>query len=149
MTVTRRDLLAGLGGAAVAAASRPQALWAATARAEDAPPTLPGPQASFPRKADFSIEDGYTYINAAYTHPIPRVSVEAARRAADARGTLRPTPPPSGRGGGVGAPNPRAQFADLIGAKPNEIAYVSSTSEGENLVVRALGLDHQIGRAHV
>lgn len=143
MTVTRRDLLAGLGGAALTVAGRPRALWAATPAAGEAPPTLPGPQASFPRKADFSIEDGYTYINAAYTHPIPRVSVEAARRAADARGTLRPTPPPSGRGGGVGAPNPRAQFADLIGAKPNEIAYVSSTSEGENLVVRALGLDHR------
>ena len=38
---------------------------------------------------------------------------------------------------------PISQFADLIGAKPNEIAYVSSTSEGENLVVRALGLDHR------
>jgi selenocysteine lyase/cysteine desulfurase len=71
------------------------------------------------------------------------VSVEAARRAAEARGTLRPTPPPSGRGGGSGTPNPRAQFADLIGAKPSEIAYVSSTSDGENLVVRALGLDHR------
>jgi selenocysteine lyase/cysteine desulfurase len=143
MTVTRRDLLAGLGGAALTVAGRPRALWAATPAAGEAPPALPGPQASFPRKADFTIEDGYTYINAAYTHPIPRVSVEAARRAAEARGTLRPTPPPSGRGGGSGTPNPRAQFADLIGAKPSEIAYVSSTSDGENLVVRALGLDHR------
>lgn len=140
MTVSRRELLAGLG---LAVAARPRVLRAAESAAESATPSLPGPQATFPRKSDFSIEDGYTYINAAYTHPIPHVSVEAARRAADARGTLRPAPPPSGRGGGAGAPNPRAQFADLIGAKPTEIAYVSSTSEGENLVVRALGLDHR------
>ena len=40
-------------------------------------------------------------------------------------------------------PNPRALFAQLINAKQTEIAYVSSTSEGENLVVRALGLDHR------
>ena len=59
------------------------------------------------------------------------------------RGTLRPTASPSGRGGASTAPNPRALFAELINAKPTEIAYVSSTSEGENLVVRALGLDHR------
>jgi len=89
------------------------------------------------------IEEGYTYLNAAYTHPIPRVSVEAAQRAAEGRGTLRPTASPSGRGGASSAPNPRALFAELINAKPTEVAYVSSTSAGENLVVRALGLDHR------
>jgi selenocysteine lyase/cysteine desulfurase len=105
---------------------------------------MPQAPVAFPRKEDFSIESGYTYLNAAYTHPIPRVSVDAARRAAEGRGTLRPTPPPAGRGGGnASTPNPRALFADLINAKPTEIAYVSSTSEGENLVVRALGLDHR------
>src|SRR4029453_15585674 len=31
-------------------------------------------------------------------------------------------------------------FADLINAKPSEVAYVSSTSAGENLVVQALAL---------
>jgi selenocysteine lyase/cysteine desulfurase len=39
-------------------------------------------------------------------------------------------------GGASSAPNPRALFAELINAKPTEIAYVSSTSEGENLVGR-------------
>jgi selenocysteine lyase/cysteine desulfurase len=36
--------------------------------------------------------------------------------------------------------NPKALFAALINAKPTEIAYVSSTSAGENLVVQALDL---------
>lgn len=140
MKVSRREALAGLGALATSAAVRPRELFAA---GSDLPAEFPGPQAQFPRKDDFSIEPGYTYINAAYTHPIPRVAVEAARRAADARGMLRPSPSPSGRGGGANSPNPRATFAALIGANPTEIAYVSSTSEGENLVVRALGLDHR------
>ena len=129
MTINRRELLTGLGGFAAMTALRL--------------PRSSAPQASFPRKADFMIEEGYTYLNAAYTHPIPRVSVEAAQRAAQGRGTLRPTPSPSRRGNASTAPNPRALFAELINAKPTEIAYVSSTSAGENLVVRALGLDHR------
>jgi selenocysteine lyase/cysteine desulfurase len=131
MTINRRELITGLGGVAVTAAMRPFASLAT-------PAAMPSPQATFPRKEDFTIEPGYTYLNAAYTHPIPRVSVEAARRAAERRSALRPAPPAP-----VAAPNPRALFAELINAKPTEIAYVSSTSEGENLVVRALGLDHR------
>ena len=136
-TMHRRDLLAVVGGVSTTALVRswiPSPLSLA----------LPQGPVAFPRKDDFSIEEGYTYLNAAYTHPIPRMSVEAARRAAESRGSLKPAPPPSGRGGGsAGTPNPRALFAELINAKPAEIAYVSSTSAGENLVVRSLGLDHQ------
>jgi len=132
----RREMIAGLGGA----------LTVGLAGARHGPgqraPTIAQP-AAFPRKADFRIEPRVTYLNAAFTHPIPLVAVDAARRAAEARGTLRPAAPPTGRGGVPGAPNPRAQFAALIGAKPTEVAYVSSTSAGENLVVRALGLDHR------
>lgn len=39
-------------------------------------------------------------------------------------------------------------FAELIGAKPAEIAFVNSTTAGENMVVAALGL-HQPGRGNV
>jgi selenocysteine lyase/cysteine desulfurase len=121
MTINRRELLTGIGGVAAAAALRPFA-YSLGATAE-----LPGPRVTFPRKDDFTIEEGYTYLNAAYTHPIPRVSVEAARRAVEGRGWLRV--PPADRV----TPNPRALFAQLINAKPTEIAYVSSTTEGENL----------------
>ena len=45
---------------------------------------MPLPAAlEFPRKADFNIADGYTYINGAYTHPMPRVAADAARKAAE------------------------------------------------------------------
>ena len=90
----------------------------------------------FPRKSDFLIDDGYTYLNAAYTHPIPKVAMEAVRRAAEGRCSL--PPPTAGQSG-----TPRTLFAELINAKPAEVAYVSSTSAGENLVVQALELDRR------
>jgi selenocysteine lyase/cysteine desulfurase len=125
MLIHRRDMLRGLGG-----------FTAVTALGE-----LMAPQGSgLPRKADFLIDDGYTYLNAAYTHPIPKVSLAAARGAAERRGTLPPPPPASG--GTAPATVLKALFAGLVNAKPSEIAYVSSTSAGENLVVRALELDH-------
>src|SRR4029453_15611342 len=132
MTVHRRDVLCGLGGLAAAAA-----LGDLGTHAADPDVTLAGGLAAdFPRKSDFLIDPGYTYLNAAYTHPIPKVSLEAVRRAAEGRGTL---PPPAGGQSGT----PKALFADLINAKPSEVAYVSSTSAGENLVVQALDLDRR------
>jgi len=139
--VKRRELLAGFGGVAVAAAGmRARAgLEPAAASGSVAHPgsvAAPGPAAAagWPRKADFDIADGYTYINAAYTHPIPKVALAAARAAAENRGSLHPAQPTEKH------PDPRALFAALIGAQPSEIAYVPSTSFGENLVVQSLGL---------
>jgi selenocysteine lyase/cysteine desulfurase len=144
MPIHRRDVLCSLGGLAATAAFP---AFGARVPGTETPPAG-GPAAeptTLPRKSDFLIEDGYTYLNAAYTHPIPKVSVEAARRAAEGRGSLR-APAAGGRSGTSGAgsqnANPRTLFAELINAKPTEIAYVSCTSAGENLVVQALGLDH-------
>ena len=125
MEMYRRDLLCGLGG-----------LAAATAFGHLGAPPVVAQTRDFPRQSDFLIDPGYTYLNAAYTHPIPKVSLEAARRAAEGRGTL---PPPAGGQSGT----PKALFAELINARPSEIAYVSSTSAGENLVVQALDLDRR------
>ncbi len=132
MSITRRDLLAGIGS--VAATVALERLGAQV-------PVEPsrGAAGSFPLRNDFLIEDGYTYINAAYTHPIPRVSLEAARRALEGRGSLRSTAPVP-----LAADRtPRALFAELINARPSEIAYVFSTSAGENLVIQALELDRR------
>jgi selenocysteine lyase/cysteine desulfurase len=135
--MNRRDLLASLGGLA---AARTFGLTAdANGIPEDSPAPMPAQGASFPRKDDFSIDRGCTYLNAAYTHPIPKVSVLAARRASDSRGVMRAAI----ASGGATGPTPRELFARLINATPAEIAHVSSTSAGENLVVRALGLDHR------
>jgi selenocysteine lyase/cysteine desulfurase len=123
MTLDRREMLRGLGGIAGGAA-----LGAFNGH-------LPQ-TAGFPRKSDFLIEDGYTYLNAAYTHPIPKVAMEAVRNAAEGRCSM--PPPTAGQSG-----TPRTLFAELINAKPSEVAYVSSTSAGENLVVQALELDRR------
>jgi selenocysteine lyase/cysteine desulfurase len=87
---------------------------------------------SLPRKADFAIPEGETYINCAYVHPMPVVGREALRRYAE----LRSSP--------VLATHydrdVKAEFAALINAKPSEISYVPNTSTGENLVVNGLGI---------
>jgi len=148
MTLNRRDLLAGIGGFAATAAFTKLGAQLSPASALGELADGVAPRAGFPRKDDFIIEEGYTYINAAYTHPIPKVALDAARRAAEGRATLRAPAAGGaggrgGRGGGAGAPQLDAKglFAELINAKPSEIASVSSTSAGENLVVQALGLD--------
>src|SRR5215471_17655306 len=138
MTLNRRDVLCGLGELAAVAAvgglnTRAVNLSASPARIGDATALV-----DLPRKSDFTIAEGYTYLNAAYTHPMPKVAFEAARRAAEGRMSLPPAP-----GGSGNAANPKTLFADLINAKPAEIAYVSSTSAGENLVVQALELDRR------
>ena len=132
MNNNRRSVLAGFGAVAVAATglARP-----GVSRSREGGDTVASASASaWPRKADFNIEPGYVYLNAAYTHPIPKVSVAAAQAAAGRRGALRPPTH------GAREPDPKALFATLIGAEVNEIAYVPSTSFGENLVIESLGL---------
>jgi selenocysteine lyase/cysteine desulfurase len=134
MNKYRRDVLSGFGSLAVAAAG----LGSSQAQSSNEHPSTAArvATAGWPRKDDFNIEEGYTYLNAAYTHPIPKVALSAARESAERRGSLRWSQ-------AVQHPfNPRALFAELIGAELEEIAYVPSTSFGENLVVQSLGL-HQ------
>jgi selenocysteine lyase/cysteine desulfurase len=135
MTLERREALKALSGMAacvalgkLGAASPLDRMMAASA--------------GLPRKQDFDIADGFAYLNAAYTHPIPRPAADAARAYLSQRNKL--TMPRPGSGGGTGEGfNAKALFAELINAKPSEIAYVPNTSTGENLVVGALGLDRQ------
>lgn len=129
MTLDRRGMLGVLGALAATRAFDFRETEASLSA------VLPQPGAPFPRKADFSIDPATTYLNAAYTHPIPRASYEAARLAAGRRAQALPAEP--------GRPSPKQLFAQLINAKPSEIAHVSSTSAGENLVMRALKLDHR------
>src|SRR5262249_45357460 len=130
MPIHRRDVLCSLGGLAASAAFPEFHARVPTLVETPRPSGAASDTTALPRKSDFLIEDGYTYLNAAYTHPIPKVSVEAARRAAESRGSLRAPAPGGGSGtsgtGGQNA-NPRTLFAELINAKPTEIAYVSCT----------------------
>jgi selenocysteine lyase/cysteine desulfurase len=137
--LSRRDLMLGFGSlAATFSAGRlvPQAP-SGDAGASSPPGSVPG----FPRKADFRIVDGYTYINGAYTHPMPLAAAAAYQRRIDLRSTIGVPPPAAGQGHGAPAPvDPRRAFAELINAKPSEISYVPNTSTAENLVVECLGI---------
>ncbi len=143
MHVTRRELLASLG--AVAASAALNRLEASTPGSRAAGPFGDGVLTAFPRKADFNIVDDYSYINGAFSHPMPRAAADAYHRAVERRATLAApgvpfvflNPPPDTLPMPV---NPRAAFASLINAKPEEISYVPNTSTGENLVVEALGI---------
>src|SRR6478736_861261 len=107
--INRRELLTGLGAAA-AAAALPDLHAAGDA---------PAP-AALPCKADFAFEKGHTYINGAFTHPMPIPAADAYRDAIRRRATV----------GAPGTPadpsrvDPRTAFAALINAKPSEISYV-------------------------
>ena len=75
-----------------------------------------------------------TFLNTAYTGLIPQAVVDAAREWIETR---------AGRAYTVGemlakADEARQLYAGMIGAGEDEIAFLSSTTEGENIVVNSL-----------
>jgi len=89
-------------------------------------------------RADFPVASNETYLNSAAIHPM---SVPASRALVDHIAFRT-------KGGGEGRADFGAdqqadlkkRFAQLIGAKPNEIAFVQNTSDGENIVVMGMDL---------
>jgi selenocysteine lyase/cysteine desulfurase len=135
MPINRRNFLTGIGGlAAMSTFSRARVLAHGGSIQAKVPASS---DETFPRKGDFAIPEGLTYINGAYTHPLPIAAAEAMHR--DAEWRSHP--------GAMGAPDHsslsnevKSQFAALINAKPSEISYIPNTSTGENLVVNSLEL---------
>lgn len=87
-------------------------------------------------RREFPAAESRVYLNSAYIAPTPRVVAAAGRAFADAK-MERPI--------SLGemqrkADEVRARYARLIGATPEEIAFLYSTSEGENIVARGVGL---------
>lgn len=87
-------------------------------------------------RADFRVVRERNYLNSAYITPIPR-SVVAAGHAFVESKSLRPI--------SLGdmllkTDEVRAQFARLVNASTDEIGFLFSTSEGENVVAHALDL---------
>jgi selenocysteine lyase/cysteine desulfurase len=85
-------------------------------------------------RKDFPALRDFTFLNTAYTGLIPQVVVEASREWIATR---------AGRTYTVGemlakADEVRRNFAAMFGAAEDEIAFLSSTTEGENLVVNSL-----------
>lgn len=132
MTINRRELLAGLGGMA-AMGIAPASNWFPLPKTS----ATPSESVSLPAKSDFAIPAGVTYINSAYTHPVPVAAAAALREWADFRSRPEVVSQPKD------LINVKAEFAALINAKESEISFVSSTSAGENLVVNGLDLNYK------
>lgn len=126
--LTRRALVAA---ATAGSALAPAALAAA-------PPSSPLPAKSAFAKMPF------TYLDAGSTHPMPlgaRAALEEYLRYKTQDGSVAP-------GYSVHAKEQAmiARFAALVGASPEELSLVQSTTMGENLVIQALGIPAGGGR---
>jgi selenocysteine lyase/cysteine desulfurase len=85
-------------------------------------------------RADFPIIEKRIHLNAAYTAAIPRQVVAAATTFAEGK-SLHPS---SVSDMLKDTEKVRKQYARLISADPEEIAFLSSTSEGENIVANSI-----------
>ena len=133
MRIKRRELLKGIGGLTAVSAWTP--VHASFNTGEMSTPVLGPPDKKLPRKSDFAIPEGLTYINGAYTHPMPIGAAEAVRKEAESRSRPGRIDDP---GHDALAKDVKANFAALINARPTEISFVPNTSTGENLVFHAL-----------
>lgn len=124
MQISRRQYLAATAALPVAATVR-------------AAPSAP---AALPAKAAFAPTD-ICYLDNGSQHPISL----GARRAVEAYLAKR-TLDPAAQGFDLDEEGPPAKFARLVGADPAEITYVQSTTAGEQMVLRALGLPESGGR---
>ena len=136
MTISRRNLLAGLGGMAAIGIRPGLASYPTLQAAPDAPAEVALPT-KLPAKNDFSIPAGVTYINSAYTHPMPVAAAAALREWTEFRSHPEVVSQPKK------LINIKAEFAGLINARESEISYIPNTSTGENLIVNGLDIDYK------
>jgi selenocysteine lyase/cysteine desulfurase len=130
--ISRREILAGLG--TLAAAGVATSLNSVT-NSQGSPPSRP--ESSLPAKQDFAIPRGVTFINSAYTHPMPVAASSALRDWTEFRSHPQAVSQPKK------LINLKAEFAALINASESEISYVPNTSTGENLIVNGLDIDYR------
>jgi selenocysteine lyase/cysteine desulfurase len=133
MPISRRELLAGAG--AIAIAARPAVAGL--------PPAPPGTVLPASLRADFPAASRETYLNSAAIHPLGTFASLAVEQGM----AFRQQGPGPGRAD-FGADQQRdlkARFGRLINAQPGEIAFTSSTSDGENIVVMGLDLPKKGG----
>ncbi len=142
MTVDRRTFVSTAAHAAAAVVSG-SALFAADARdalaREPIPSRASSAQGDDPLgvRADFPIlENGRTFLNAAYITPSPRAVTAAGVAFLNAKAE-RPLTVGEllSKTGAV-----RAQVARLLNATPEEVGFVFATTEGENIVANNVAL---------
>jgi selenocysteine lyase/cysteine desulfurase len=130
--ISRREILAGIGTLAAAGIANPL-----TSIANSQDTSSQRASSTLPLKQDFAIPAGVTYINSAYTHPMPVASAAALRDWTEYRSHPQVVSQPKK------LINIKAEFAALINAKESEISYVPNTSTGENLIVNGLDIDYK------
>jgi selenocysteine lyase/cysteine desulfurase len=126
MALTRRDTL-------TAAALLPFAARAVAAPADTDRAPAPAAASSLPDKASFA-PTRLAYLDSGTMHPVS-LGAKAAVDTYLAERQLQP-----GASGHLDEDGPRARFARLINADPDEIAFVQSTTMGEQIILKALGL---------
>ncbi|HEY6549257.1 MAG TPA: aminotransferase class V-fold PLP-dependent enzyme [Vicinamibacteria bacterium] len=133
MPMGRRELLVGAGALAVSA--RPLA-----AALQPPPPPMALPASV---RADFPAASLEAYLNSAAIHPLGTFASSAVAQVM----AFRQQGPGPGRAefGAAQQDDLKARFGRLIGAQPTEIAFTSSTSDGENIVVMGLDLPKKGG----
>ncbi|MBC7893914.1 MAG: aminotransferase class V-fold PLP-dependent enzyme [Cytophagaceae bacterium] len=128
MGISRRSFVAT--AASLAAAAKASPAWAAgtpSALVSDDPLGV---------RADFPVASTRTYLNSAYIAPVPRQVVAAGQAFVEAKAVQ-----PISLGDMLRKTNEvRAQFARLVNAGTDEIGFLFSTSEGENIVANSLDL---------
>jgi len=98
-------------------------------------------QQPLPAKDEFEIKG--TYLNAAYTHPMSKGSFREVQLFLNERLMNGRSP---ANYDGFDRSEPLNNFAKLINASTDEIAWIPSTMVGENLVVGGLGIPKSTAR---
>ena len=129
--LTRRSVLLAAGALPLAGSLPGAARVAAPEAAASSAVTLPD-------KAEFPFT-GTTYLDSGSFHPIGR-GAHAALAGYLARRSLEPQAPE-----GVDDEEVLAKFARLVNADKDEVAFVQSTTTGEQMVLRALGIPESGG----
>lgn len=124
METTRREFIGTVSAATVLTPSKP----AFPAAAADDPLGV---------RADFPVVEEGVYLNCAYIAPSPVPVADAVRKFHDAK-TRSPLSLPAMMDEAAAA---RRKFGRLIGAAEREVGLLYSTTDGENIVARSLGLE--------
>jgi selenocysteine lyase/cysteine desulfurase len=133
MPLGRREFLWGAGALAVSARS-------AFATVQEVRPAHALPALV---RADFPIATVETYLNSAAVHPLGTFAARAIEQNLAYR--LRGTGDGRADFGAEKQQDLKRRYGQLIGAVPEEIAFVGSTSDGENIVVMGMDLPKRGG----
>ena len=131
MTLSRREFISGVSAAAAISGVSPTSLSGVRPvvgiASKDDPLGV---------RSDFPVVEQSVYLDSAYITPSPLQAVEAAQAFAEAKAQ-----DPVSLGGMLQETNlMRQRFATLVGASEMEIGVLFATSDGENIVSRALDL---------